>query len=353
LPEPIMSDIPAFNIRPGNPIAVDETLWDKSEFSSSSIMQEMLRIPSGKYTSWPNIAGDTSAVDQLDLDQSLFIPAVSNGAKAIIRATPLARQALPCVHEGFLRNYSKVRHEVISAILTVFKRQLEKSVERSRQHKGCSSGLDAQPLTLPKLYITGHSMGGAIAQLLALDLASNCEILLSSGGPFMRSLSYNDHDADAIFWLGQKFTHGSTNKIRLRPPISVYTYGQPRVGNLAFKTLYKKRVPHTFRVSTEGDAVTAMVTFGAGCEGTYRHAGMEVLLEDGCTGNILVGPTVVETLLRFTKVRTSMSAHSLERYRESLERALGPEELKEYYRGHGGKVRYDHCGSLPSWVTTR
>ena len=349
-----MSDIPAFNIRPGKPIAVDETLWDNSEIASSSILQEILRIPSGKYTSWPNIAGDTTEVDQVVLDQSLFIP-VSTGAKAIIRATPLARQALPCVHEGFLRNYSKVRHEVIQAILNVFKRQLEKSVERSRRHGGSSSGHDAQPLTLPKLYITGHSMGGAIAQLLALDLASNCEILLSSGGPFKRSLSSQDYDddTDGIFWLGQKMTHQSTNKIRLRPPIAVYTYGQPRLGNLAFKTIYKKRVPHTFRVSTEGDAVTAMVTFGAACEGTYRHVGMEVLLEEGCTGNILVGPTVVETLFRFTKVRTSMSAHSMERYRESLESALGREELKEYYRGHGGKVRYDHHDSLPSWVTSR
>lgn len=78
----------------------------------------------------------------------------------------------------------------------------------------------------------------------------------------------------------------------------------------AFKTIYKQRVPHTFRVVTEGDAFTSMPTltcFG----GIYRHAGLEVLLDEGCTGNILVGPTVVETLLRFTKVRTSVANHSL------------------------------------------
>lgn len=88
------------------------------------------------------------------------------------------------------------------------------------------------------------------------------------------------------------------------------------------------------------------------------YAGLEVLLEEGCTGNVLVGPTVVETLLRFTKVRTSMAAHSMDRYRESLESALGREDLKEYYRGHGGKVRHNqgaYSGSgapLPSWVTS-
>jgi hypothetical protein len=105
-----------------------------------------------------------------------------------------------------------------------------------------------------------------------------------------------------------------------------------------------------------------MPTLGPFCGGVYRHAGLEVLLEQGCTGNILVGPTVVETLLRFTKVRTSMAAHSLERYRDSLESALNREELKEYYRGHGGKVRHDidksagytsnTDASLPSWVTS-
>lgn len=83
-----------------------------------------------------------------------------------------------------------------------------------------------------------------------------------------------------------------------------------------------------------------------------------MLLDEGCTGNILVGPTVVETMFRFTKMRTSVAAHSMERYRESLESALGRDELKEYYHGHGGKASHDdrrhHSGyndSLPSWVT--
>lgn len=378
LPEKITSDMPAFNIRPGMPIAVDETLWDTEESSLPSVLQDMLHGPSGKYTSWPTTTAESfNARHPAELDQSVLLPTVSNGAKAIIRATPMARQALPCVHEGFLQNYSKIRHETIESIISVLKRQLDKSVERSKH--------GSQPLTLPKIYITGHSMGGAIAQLLALDLASNCEIIIeqalsknnglgSNGGSEVnskQSLSSLDIDDDImqgeIFselnWLGQNLNTSTprtpTKKIRLRPPIAVYTYGQSRVGNNAFKTIYKKRVPHTFRVCTEGDAVTSQPTVGPFCGGVYRHAGLEVLLEEGCTGNILVGPTVVETLLRFTKVRTSMAAHSMDRYRESLESALGKDDLKEYYRGHGGKVRHDNQisgypgngGSLPSWVT--
>lgn len=100
---------------------------------------------------------------------------------------------------------------------------------------------------------------------------------------------------------------------------------------------------------TEGDAFTSMPTltcFG----GIYRHAGLEVLLDEGCTGNILVGPTVVETLLRFTKVRTSVANHSLAKYRDCLESALEKDDLKEYYKSHSGKVKHDE-ENLPSWVT--
>mmetsp|Transcript_31905 Transcript_31905/g.61032 ORF Transcript_31905/g.61032 Transcript_31905/m.61032 type:complete len:1706 (-) Transcript_31905:400-5517(-) len=384
LPENLMSDVPAFNVRPGMPITVDETLWDAKDSSSQSI-HDILRQPSGKYTSWPTKAAKTTStdVDQMDRDQSHLIPAVSSGAKAIIRATPMARQALPCVHEGFLQNYSNVRKEIIEAIISVLKRQLDKSVDRSR-HGGSSSNYDGtEQLTLPKIYCTGHSMGGAIAQLLAIDLASNCEIVIEQpiskdktssfnrgeipSNQSQSSLESDDEEAEEppdtgdIYWLGQKLAHQSTptKKIRLRPPIAVYTYGQSRLGNHAFKTIYKRRVPHTFRVATEGDAITTIPTVGPCCGGIYRHAGLEVLLEEGCTGNILVGPTIVETLLRFTKVRTSMAAHSMDRYRESLESALEREELKEYYRGHGGKVRHDNQGaysgngaSLPSWVTS-
>jgi hypothetical protein len=371
LPEKMMSDFPAFSMRAGLPISVEESAWD-TNVSLPSILKDILRPPS-----WSTFPSAGSIVDIADVDPP-HIPTVSTGAKEIIRATPMARQALPCVHEGFLRNYSKVRHELIEAILSVFKRQLDKSVERCRQHERSSFGLDSHPLTLPKLYITGHSMGGAFAQLLAIDLASNCEIVIEQSITNERnngseailrnrtsSLDFDnvsDKEVSGVdsdnFWFGRKLRQKRTFT-RLRPPIAVYTFGQPRLGNNAFKTIYKRRVPHTFRVSTEGDAITSMLTVGPFCGGIYRHAGLEVLLEESCTGNILVGPTVVETLLRFTKVRTSVAAHSLEKYRESLESALGRDELKEYYRGHGGKVRHDNLGggysdqgnNLPSWVT--
>ncbi|KAI2500579.1 hypothetical protein MHU86_13870 [Fragilaria crotonensis] len=141
--------------------------------------------------------------------------------------------------------------------------------------------------------------------------------------------------------------------LKLQPPIAVYTYGQPRVGNHAFSRLYKQRVPHTFRVVNEGDALTTLpntVMLG----GQYKHAGLEVILDEGCTGNIIVGPTVVETMFRFSKVRTSVAAHFLDGYRQNLESGFTEDELHEYYRGHGitkSSPAQHSTKDLPEWLT--
>lgn len=309
---------------------------------------------------------------------------VSRGAKAALRATPVTQQALPCVHLGFLRAYLHLRQKLIEGVLEVLQRQLNNAVTRVRLSEATAENVS---LVLPKIYITGHSLGGSLAQFLALDLASNCEIVVEvepapeairadevfhlpstptggsstpaaePSGRRARFFSFDDSEGEA---LPQRRT------LKLQPPIAVYTYGQPRVGNHAFARLYKQRVPHTFRVSNEGDAFTTLPS-PVLCGGTYKHAGLEVMLDEGCTGNTLVGPTVVETLFRFGKMRTSVAAHSMERYRDCLESGLKTDELEEYYRGHGTlKTVHDDLHSygvststetpmisddLPAWLT--
>jgi hypothetical protein len=307
-------------------------------------------------------------------DRKSSLPTVSNSAKAVIKAVPMARQALPCVHEGFLEAYAHIRRQVLEGVLAVLRRQFSHAVMRARS--SVDSGIENDfPLVLPKIYITGHSLGGSLAQLLALDIASNCELVVdvpypsehgSSGAEdFFLLPSPSESSPEARSKSRMRFTsfdktHSDDNVPRLRtmhlqPPIAVYTYGQPRLGNHAFARVYKQRVPHTFRVACEGDAFTTMpLTLLCGWSGIYKHAGLEVMLDEGCTGNILVGPTVVETLFRFTKVRTSVAAHSMERYRDSLEIALGQDELEEYYRGHGTlkEARGGHTPTaLPDWLT--
>lgn len=363
---------------------------------------------------------------RLDGKRNIFAP------NEMIKATPIVRQALPCIHEGFLEAYTRIREEVLEKVLEVFQRQIEESVHRIRGNN-CREGSSilSSNLQIPKIYITGHSMGGALGQLLALDLACNCDILIeemeqqispprndnifgktkpvhhihktnesnrrermrsvrNGGVSFMRrSSSYTTQESETprlnrdnfvsrrrramsdaggvsdespidffkALLSGDSHRRRRKKTLRLQPPIAVYTFGQPRLGNRAFAKLYKQRVPHTFRVVNEGDAFTSLPI--ATClGGLYKHAGLEVLLDEGCTGNILVGPTIVETMFRFTKVRTSFAAHQMERYRDGLESAISDNELQEYYRGHGGKVGQDsgvnenHARqNLPEWVT--
>lgn len=353
----------------------------------------------------------------------------------ILKSTPIVRQATPLVHEGFLEAYLHIREQVLEAVLNIFQSQLENSLRKSRSRRRNDHGVLAPSLQVPKIYITGHSLGGSLAQLLALDLACNCEVVIEQLVNVEEEFGFDDSplrthlpDDRAVTETGRKRsmtltdqslrpTYQSTDvgssqqsidgtprlkrrnsfgnpgdlqrkkrsgssdflhslfsgeafnrrkrKTRLQPPIAVYTFGQPRVGNRAFTRLYKQRVPHTFRLVNEGDPVTGLpvATIGGGFS-MYKHAGLEVALDEGCTGNILVGPTIVETMFRFSKVRTNMAAHSMEQYRDNLESALSIEELHEYYAGHGGDKRNAATGtgrgnnrrgaqqSLPGWVTS-
>jgi len=302
----------------------------------------------------------------------------TSGAEKILKTVPITRQAFPCIHSGFQYAYFKVRDEIINSVLKVYQRQLGKALER------CSE--NSSPLKLPKIYLTGHSLGGALSQLLALDLATNVEICninmkkenighkrSYSGVRSMREESIltrqrsntcppkrvemkDNQTTDFIHEMlsGLKFDHHSENR-SLRLPIAVYSFGQPRVGNRSFAKFYKLHVPHTFRVVAEDDLVTAFpLAWGFSL---YKHAGLEVALEEGCTGNILVGPTVVETLFRFSKMRTSLNAHLMDNYRKCVESALTSSELQEFYRyrcsgDHSFRGGYNTSDVIPGVYTT-
>ena len=250
---------------------------------------------------------------------------VSKETVDILKVAPLARDTFPMVHEGFQDAYSEIRKQLFGLLLPVLQRQLAKSIKLSAAPKsGPAAAAVKEPLALPKVYCTGHSLGGSLAQLFALDLAANCEFVLQVQYPRETPARSSPSPYSSSVVL---------KEMRLQPPIGVYTYGQPRVGNRAFSRLYKQRVPHSFRVVNEGDAITTIPNY-LWCGGLYKHAGLEVILDGGMTGNVLVGPTVVETLFRFHKVRTSVMAHQMERYRDCLECIFDESQLLEYYRDH-------------------
>eukprot|EP01060_Flectonema_neradi_P001585 TRINITY_DN10956_c0_g1_i1.p1 TRINITY_DN10956_c0_g1~~TRINITY_DN10956_c0_g1_i1.p1 ORF type:complete len:1593 (+),score=169.69 TRINITY_DN10956_c0_g1_i1:137-4915(+) len=93
------------------------------------------------------------------------------------------------------------------------------------------------PVTDPRsLFFTGHSLGGAIAQLAAI----NC-----------------------------------VTKLYTKPrTVRVYSLSSPRVGNINFSATYNYHVPHSFRLVVDGDPVTNVPFSMSG----YHHAGTEVHL---------------------------------------------------------------------------
>ncbi|EQC29814.1 hypothetical protein SDRG_12360 [Saprolegnia diclina VS20] len=130
---------------------------------------------------------------------------------------------------------------------------------------------------------TGHSLGGALATIAAMELALK--------RPSLR--------------------------------VAMYNYGSPRVGNHAFQELFNATMP-AFRVINDGDIVTQYpkrdytnVDLDGVC--VYKHVGVEITLL--CGGNairgIIVRPTIVDRFVVLAH-RNSLASHSLENYRNSF-----------------------------------
>ena len=130
----------------------------------------------------------------------------------------------PAVHDGFLEAWDSVRGRVFAAV---------------DDARGCGprakalgwSSAQAGPPQQWRVWVTGHSLGGALATLCALELAAS----VHSGR---------------------------------RPGLDVrmVNFGSPRVGNAAFVQLYNSLVPHSLRLVNGTDAVpTVPALLG------YRH----------------------------------------------------------------------------------
>ncbi|KAI9078782.1 hypothetical protein K1719_039240 [Acacia pycnantha] len=158
------------------------------------------------------------------------------------------------VHSGFLTAYDSVRTRIISLIRLAIGYTDDHSEAPHKWH----------------VYVTGHSLGGALATLLALELSSNQ--LVKKG---------------AIY-------------------VTMYNFGSPRVGNKNFAEVYNEKVKDSWRVVNHRDIIPTVPRLMGYCHvaqpiylapGDLRNAmeSMEIL-GDGYRGDI-VGESTPDVLV--------------------------------------------------------
>lgn len=113
------------------------------------------------------------------------------------------------ISQGFFNAWAGIRNDVLSVISKI------------------------QPTNV---YLTGHSLGGALATLAAFEIKY-----------YQRQIPYN---------------------------VVVYTFGSPRVGDIGFASMYNKLVSKSYRVHNLGDPIPHFPTTYQG----YQHVSELVLL---------------------------------------------------------------------------
>ncbi|XP_050216968.1 uncharacterized protein LOC126667886 [Mercurialis annua] len=134
------------------------------------------------------------------------------------------------VHSGFLSAYDSVRVRIISII----------------KHAIGYSDNGAEPAVKWHVFVTGHSLGGALATLLALELSSS---------QLSKSAAIS---------------------------VSMYNFGSPRVGNRRFAELYNQNVKDTWRVVNHRDIIPTVPRLMG-----YCHVAQPVYLAAGELKDVL------------------------------------------------------------------
>jgi hypothetical protein len=211
------------------------TRWGETPSNPNLIGDEVtarrsLALPSSRPTVIENEATDTRAVIyQTERDVIVAFRGTRSLRNFVTdiraRRVPLFPGSEAEVHEGFQQALNGVYDDLLAGV-----EQLLRADEDARQR------VPTGVADAPRLWITGHSLGGALAMLCAWRI-SNLQSEISNA------------------------------------PAGVYTFGEPRVGNAAFRDCYDARLKScTFRVVNAADLVPHVPWL---C-GRYRHCGHEV-----------------------------------------------------------------------------
>uniref|UniRef100_A0A7N0T7Y3 Fungal lipase-type domain-containing protein n=1 Tax=Kalanchoe fedtschenkoi TaxID=63787 RepID=A0A7N0T7Y3_KALFE len=140
------------------------------------------------------------------------------------------------VHSGFLGAYDSVRTRLISLV----KLSIGFNDNAEQEHSW-------------KVYVTGHSLGGALATLLALELSSS-----------------------------QLAKRGAIS-------VTMYNFGSPRVGNRRFAEVYNERVKDSWRVVNHRDIIPTVPRLMG-----YCHVAQPVYLATGGLKNSMENAELLE-----------------------------------------------------------
>eukprot|EP01012_Entosiphon_sulcatum_P067206 TRINITY_DN9678_c0_g1_i1.p1 TRINITY_DN9678_c0_g1~~TRINITY_DN9678_c0_g1_i1.p1 ORF type:complete len:992 (-),score=141.37 TRINITY_DN9678_c0_g1_i1:308-3283(-) len=167
-----------------------------------------------------------------------------------VKASRTCGLNIPRAHTGFLTAYTALRRELMQAVM--------------------SAAADMQQ---PRVYLTGHSLGGAMAYFAAYDIA------------------YSLQNAKVL----------------------CYTFGAPRAGNSTFAQYYDALVPDTYRIVNKSDVVT---TIPPSFLGLFRHVGKQVNVDTN--GNMIVNPSFVERFFSPFGTSNSVATHSMYDYERAM-----------------------------------
>ncbi|EIE21257.1 alpha/beta-hydrolase [Coccomyxa subellipsoidea C-169] len=140
-----------------------------------------------------------------------------------------------------------------------------------------------------KVYITGHSLGGALATLAAHELRATAR------------------------------SYGVDREL------ACYTFGAPRVGNHAFAREFNEVAPDTWHIINDQDVVAKAPKFLI----LYKRAGHRVVINK--MGDMIVRPSFIEITMR--NGSSSVAHHMLGSYQRSLLAILLAQFTKKRFSG--------------------
>ena len=162
--------------------------------------------------------------------------------------------------------------------------------------------------------MTGHSLGGALANICSYDLQLNYL-------PVLRA-SLTRKWTSEIKEMGSSWIDFYAGRLKRPPRLSLYTFGSPR----CFSRLHARRFSELcgahFRVACDGDIVTSFPKYAGGRGAAYKHAGTGVVVDGSGRGHLIMSPSFVEKNFQMAN-RTQLKKHGMQCYRLGLWGAIG------------------------------